>query len=101
MQKNNRVGQKTIVLFLTRFIFVFTPHQSRGKPNRRSISFDSFNYSNVLGIGESPPRFVVNVHPASAHTHDVDCPAIHVDFIIVERRDGHLGGSALGPPLNQ
>ena len=29
MRKNNRVGQKTIVLFLTRFI-ILTPHQYRG-----------------------------------------------------------------------
>lgn len=77
------------------------PHQTRGKPNCRSISLDSFDYSDEVGIGESPPRLVVYVHPASAHTLDVDCPAIHFHGVGIDRRDGHFGGSAFGPPLYQ
>lgn len=60
-----------------------------------------FYLSDVLGIGVFLPRLVVNVHPALDHTLDVDCPAIHAHGVGVYRRDGHLGGSALGPPLNQ
>lgn len=65
-----------------------------------SIGFSLFYHSDVLGVWISLPRLVVNIHPASTHALDVDCPAIHVDFIGVNRGDGHFGGSAIGPPLN-
>ena len=66
-----------------------------------SIGFSLVNDSDALGVGIFPSRHVVNVHPASAHTLDFDCLAIHVDFISVDGRDRHTGGRVFCPPLNQ
>ena len=71
------------------------------RPFEVSVRFSSFDYSDVLGVGIFPPCLVVNVHPASAHTLDLDLPAIHVHCVCVDCGNRHFGGSALGPPLNQ
>ena len=71
------------------------------RPFEVSVRFSSFNHSDVLGVGVFPPRFVVNVHPASAHTLDMDSPTIYFYFISVDRGDGHFGGSVSSPPFNQ
>lgn len=60
-----------------------------------------FYLSDVLGVGVFLPRLIVNVHSASAHALDGDCLAIHIDFVSVDRRDGHFGGSVSSPPFNQ
>ena len=67
----------------------------------RSISFNSFYYSDVHVVGIFPSRLLVNVHPASTHAINGDSPAIHFYHISVDRGNGQLGGSRLGPPLNQ
>ena len=59
------------------------------------------NNSDVFGIGEPPSRLVVNIHPASTHALELDCLAININHISINRRDGHFGGSAFGPPFNQ
>ena len=51
-----------------------------------SIGFSSVNNSDVMGIGIFLPRLVVNAYPASAHTIDVDCPAINIYLISIDRR---------------
>lgn len=77
-QKEN--GPKAILYYFTISISWYA--------QSRLISFDSFDYSDVLGIGKFPPRLIVYVHPASAHTLDLDLPAIHVNSVGVGRRDG-------------
>ena len=61
----------------------------------------STDYPDVMGVGIFPSRLVVNVHPASAHTLDGDCLAIHLYLISVDCGDGHLGGIVSSPPFNQ
>ena len=71
------------------------------RPFEVSVRFSSFNHSDVLGVGIYLPCLVVNIHPASAHAVNLDSPTIYFYLISVDSRDGHLGGSVLGPPLNQ
>ena len=59
-----------------------------------------FHYPDIVGGGIFPSGFIVNIHPTSAHTLDIDCLAIHVDVIGIDRRQRHTGGRALAPPLN-
>ena len=66
-----------------------------------SISLSSFENPDVLGIGMTPPRLVVNIHPASTHALNLDSPTIHFNFICVDNGDGHFGGSVSSPPFNQ
>ena len=66
-----------------------------------SVRFSLVNNSDVLGVGIFPSRLVVNTHPASAHTLNLDSPTIHVNHVSVDCGDGHFGGIVLVPPLNQ
>ena len=66
-----------------------------------SIGFSLIDNSDVLGVGISPPRLEVYVHPASTHALNMDSPTIHVNLVGVDSGDGHLGGSVSCPPLNQ
>ena len=61
----------------------------------------SADYSDVTGVGIFLPCLVVNVHPASAHTLDMNSLAIYFYLISVDSGDGHFGGSVPSPPFNQ
>ena len=65
------------------------------------IGFYLFNHPDIFGGGIHPSRIVMGIHPAATYTLDVYRLDIHVDFISVDGRDGHTGGSTLAPPLNQ
>ena len=71
------------------------------RPFEASIILSSFDNSDVLGVGIFPSHLIVNIHPTSAHTFDLDCSAIHIDLVSVDSGDGHFGGSVSGPPLDQ
>ncbi len=55
------------------------------RPFEVSVRFSSFNHSDVLGVGIFLPRLIVNIHSASAHALDCDCPAIYFHVIRVDR----------------
>ena len=54
-----------------------------------------------MGSGIFLPCLVVNIHPASAHTLDMDSPTIHVNLVSVDRGNGNFGGIVSSPPFNQ
>jgi len=63
------------------------PHQSSGSSIVTSICFSLIDNSDVLGVGISPPRLEVYVHPAFAHALDCDLLAININLIFIDRGD--------------
>ena len=66
---------------------MITPHQCRGKINRWSISLDSFDYSNVLGVGIFHLSLEISKHPVGRLDLDGFSVDLHFPYVVERHRE--------------